>query len=162
MKRIFNFVLLLVALTSSLFAQTSGTLTAGVNLLTSDPTIVRSIQFFDTSGTNNTITLYDNDSASSTNRVRAAYTTTTQYTTNVVMTFTNFTGVVQSYTNAVLARVNSTVAASTNEARRVFRIVVPANGTVSVAPTDPYGTTYGAQLLLNGTAIYNGDFGPIP
>jgi hypothetical protein len=162
MKRIFNFVLLLVALTSSLFAQTSGTLTAGVNLLSSDPTIVRSIQFFDTSGTNNTITLYDNDSASSTNRVRAAYTTTTQYTTNVVMSFTNFTGVVQSYTNAVLARVNSTVAASTNEARRVFRIVVPANGTVSVAPTSPYGTTYGAQVLANGTAIYNGDFGPLP
>jgi hypothetical protein len=33
---------------------------------------------------------------------------------------------------------------------------------VSVAPTGPYGTTYGAQVLANGTAIYNGNFGPLP
>jgi hypothetical protein len=162
MKRILNFILALSLFAVSAFAQTSGTLAAGVNLISSEPTLVRSIQFFDTSGAANTITLYDNDSASSTNRVRAAYTTTTQYTTNVVMSFTNFTGVVQTYTNAVLARVNSTVAASTNEARRVFRIALPANGTVSVAPTEPYGTTYGAQILATGAAIYNGDIGPLP
>jgi hypothetical protein len=162
MKRIFNFILALVAFAMSAVAQSSGSLTAGVNLLSSDPTLVRGIQFFDTSGANNTVTLYDNDSASSTNRVRAAFTTTTQFTTNVVMSFTNFTGVVQTYTNAVLARVNSTVAASTNEARRVFRIVVPANGTVNVSPIEPYGTTYGAQILATGTAIYNADIGPLP
>lgn len=152
----------LFVLVGSLFGQTSGSLAAGVNLISSSGAAIAEFQVFDTSGANNTITVYDNDSASSTNRVRAAYTTTTQYTTNVVMTFTNFTGVVQSYTNTVLARVNSTVAASTNEARRVFRIVVPANGTVTVAPILPYGTTYGVQALATGTAAYNLTSTPLP
>lgn len=152
----------LFAIVGSLFGQTSGTLAAGVNLISSSGTAIAEFQVFDTSGANNIITVYDNDSASSTNRVRAAYTTTTQYTTNVVMTFTNFTGVVQSYTNTVLARVNSTVAASTNEARRVFRISVPANGTVTVAPATPYGTTFGVQALATGAAAYNLTSVPLP
>lgn len=162
MKRLFTFISTLFILAMTAFAQTSGTLASGVNLISSSPLQIGSFQVFDTSGANNTITVYDNDSASSTNRVRAAYTTTTQYTTNVVMTFTNFAGVVQTYTNTVLARVNSTVAASTNEARRVFRIVVPANGSVSVDPILPYGTTFGVQALATGAAQYNLVAQPLP
>ena len=155
MNRLFSFIASMLLVVSSIFAQTSGSLTSGVNLISATPLQISAFQVFDTSGALNTITLYDNDSASSTNRVRAAYTSVTQYTTNVVMTFTNFTGVVQSFTNTVLARVNVTVPASTNEARRVFRIVVPANGTVMVNPIDPYGTTFGVQALATGAAQYN-------
>lgn len=162
MKRFFSFLSMLLLIAAAAFGQTSGSLASGVNLISSTPLQIGSFQVFDTSGAANTITVYDNDSASSTNRVRAAYTTTTQYTTNVVMTFTNFAGVVQTYTNTVLARVNSTVAASTNEARRVFRIVVPANGTVTVDPALPYGTTFGVQALATGAAQYNLVTAPLP
>lgn len=162
MKRFFSLISLLLLSVAAAFGQTSGTLASGVNLISSSGARIASFQVFDTSGANNIITLYDNDSASSTNRVRAAYTTTTVYSTNVVMSFTNFAGVVQTSTNTVLASVNSTVAASTNEARRVFRISVPANGTVTVAPTAPYGTTFGVQVFATGAAAYNLDSQPLP
>ena len=164
MNKLFKFIILLLALTAAAFGQitSSGTVASGVNLISSTPVQINSIQLFDTSGAANTITLYDNDSASSTNRVRQAYTITTQYSTNVVMSFTNFTGVVQSYTNTVLATVNTTVAAATNQARRVFTFTLPANGTVTFTPTYPQGTTYGLQLKATGAGVYNANIQPLP
>lgn len=164
MNKLFKFIIVLLAITAAAFGQitSSGTVASGVNLISSTPVQINSIQLFDTSGAANTITLYDNDSASSTNRVRQAYTITTQYSTNVVMSFTNFAGVVQTYTNTVLARVNSTQAAATNEARRVTRVVIPANSTVTIAPTIPFGLSYGAQILATGAAVYNLTAEPLP
>jgi hypothetical protein len=85
-----------------------------------------------------------------------------QYTTNVVMSFTNFTGVAQSYTNTVLKTDNITVAAATNQARRVFTFTLPANGTVTFTPTYPAGTTFGLQLKAVGNGVYNADIQPLP
>lgn len=146
---------LFLALTAFGQNNTSAVFAAGVSSISTTPVSIQSIQVYDTSGTNNLIILYDNDSASSTNRVYAAYTGVTQYTTNVVTTFTNFTGVVQTTTNTLLATVNVTVAAATNQARRVWTATVPANSFTTLTPTTPIGTTYGLQIKANGAGYYN-------
>jgi len=139
----------------------SGTFGAGITVVRTTGQSIASIQLTDTSAAANTVVVYDNDSASSTNRVFAAYTGVVQYTTNVVMSFTNFTGVVQSYTNTVLKTDNITVAAATNQARRVFTFRLPASGTVTFTPTSPAGTTFGLQLSATGAGAYNADIQPL-
>lgn len=163
MKNLFKYFVSFVAMVSLVFAEVvSGTFSSGITVVSSTGVSVANIQLTDTSGAANTVVVYDNDSATSTNRVYAAYTGVTQYTTNIVTTFTNFTGVVQSYTNTVLATVNTTVAASTNQARRVFTFRLPANGTVTFTPTYPAGTTFGLQLSATGAGGYNIDRQPLP
>jgi hypothetical protein len=121
---------------------------------------VSNFSITDTSGAANTVVLYDNDSASSTNRIYQAYTGVVQYTTNVVMSFTNFTGVAQSYTNTVLKTDNVTVGISTNQARRVFTFRVPASGTVTFTPNYAAGVTFGLQLSATGAGAYNASIQP--
>ena len=140
----------------------SGTFTSAILSLSTSGVSIRNFQVVDTSGSANTVILYDNDSTTSTNRVYAAYTAVTQTTAPVVMTFTNFTGVVQSYTNTVLTTTNVTVAAATNQARRVFTFTLPANGTVTFTPNSPQGTTFGLQLKAVGAGVYNADIQPLP
>lgn len=135
----------------------SGTFTSAILSLSTNGVSIRNFQVVDTSGSANTVILYDNDSTTSTNRTYAAYTAVTQTTAPVVMTFTNFTGVVQSYTNTVLTTTNVTVAAATNQARRVFTFTLPANGTVTFTPNSPQGTTFGLQLKAVGAGVYNAD-----
>lgn len=163
MKNLFKYFVTLVAMAGLIAAEVvSGTFSSGITVVRSTGQSVANFSLTDTSGAVNTVVLYDNDSASSTNRVYAAYTGTVQYTTNVVMSFTNFTGVAQSYTNTVLKVDNITVAASTNQARRVFTFRVPANGTVTFTPTYPAGVTYGLQLSATGAGGYNADIQPLP
>ena len=163
MKQFFKYFVSFVAMVGILAAEVvSGTFTSSIAVLSTTGVSISNFQVTDTSGSANTVILYDNDSASSTNRVYASYTGVTQYTTNVVMSFTNFTGVVQSYTNTVLATVNTTVAAATNQARRVFTFTLPANGTVTFTPTYPQGTTYGLQLKATGAGVYNANIQPLP
>lgn len=163
MKNLFKYFVTFVSATAMLFAEViSGTFSSGITVVRSTGQSVSNFSLTDTSGAANTVVLYDNDSATSTNRVYAAYTGVVQYTTNVVMSFTNFTGVAQSYTNTVLKTDNITVAASTNQARRVFTFRVPANGTVTFTPTYPAGVTYGLQLSATGAGAYNADIQPLP
>ena len=163
MKQFLKYFVSFMAMAALVFAEvTSGTFSSGITVVSSTGRSISNFQLVDTSGAVNTVVLYDNDSATSTNRVYAAYTGVIQYTTNVVTTFTNFTGVVQSYTNTVLATVNTTVAASTNQARRVFTFTVPANGTVTFTPTSPQGTTYGLQLKAVGAGVYNANIQALP
>jgi hypothetical protein len=150
-------IIALIAVTFSAAAQnwSSGSLSAGVNLISSSAYSLATLQLVDTSGSANVITLYDNDSASSTNRVTASYTGRLSYTTNEVRSFTDFQGVSRTVTNATLKVVDVVVAAATNEARRVWRYTLPANGTVTFTPGNPQGSSYGLQVLASGTATYN-------
>ena len=140
----------------------SGTFTSAILSLSTNGVSIRNFQVVDTSGSANTVILYDNDSTTSTNRVYLGYTGVTQTTAPVVMTFTNFTGVVQSYTNTVLTTTNVTITAATNQARRVFTFTLPANGTVTFTPNSPQGTTFGLQLKAVGAGVYNADIQPLP
>ena len=164
MKNLFKYFVTFAAMAGLLVAEVvSGTFTSAISVLSSTGVSIRNFQVVDTSGSANTVILYDNDSASSTNRSYAAYTAVTQTTAPVVMTFTNFTGVVQSYTNTVLTTTNITVPATTNQqARRVFTFTLPANGTVTFTPNSPQGTTFGLQLKAVGNGVYNADIQPLP
>ena len=163
MKNLFKYFVTFAAMAGLLVAEVvSGTFTSAISVLNSTGVSIRNFQVTDTSGSANTVILYDNDSASSTNRIYAAYTGVTQTTAPVVMTFTNFTGVVQSYTNTVLTTTNVTIGLSTNQARRVFTFTLPANGTVTFTPNSPQGTTFGLQLKAVGNGVYNADIQPLP
>lgn len=162
MKNLFKYLSLFLLASFSLFADVvSGTFSSGITLISTNSQSIRNVLLTDTSGAANTVVLYDNDSATSTNRVFAAYTGTVQYTTNVVSSFTNFTGVVQSFTNTVLATANVTVPAATNQARRVFTFRLPANGSITFTPTYTSGVTFGLQLSATGAGIYNADIQPL-
>jgi len=161
MKNFVKYFVTFLAMAGLLAAEiVSGTFTSAISVLNSTGVSIRNFQVTDTSCSANTVILYDNDSASSTNRVYAAYTGAVQYTTNIVMSFTNFTGVAQSYTNTVLKVDNITVAAATNQARRVFTFRVPASGTVTFTPNYPAGVTFGLQLSATGAGAYNADIQP--
>jgi hypothetical protein len=163
MKNFVKYFATFLAMAGLLVAEVvSGTFTSAISVLSSTGVSIRNFQVVDTSGSANTVILYDNDSASSTNRIYAAYTAVTQTTAPVVMSFTNFTGVVQSYTNTVLTTTNITVGISTNQARRVFTFTLPANGTVTFTPNSPQGTTFGLQLKAVGNGVYNADIQPLP
>lgn len=163
MKNLFKYFGTFLALAGLIVAEViSGSFASGITVVSTTGVSIANIQLSDTSGAANTVVVYDNDSASSTNRVYASYTSAIQYTTNVVMSFTNFTGVAQSYTNTVLKVDNTTVAAATNQARRVFTFRLPANGTVTFTPTYSQGTTFGLQLSATGAGGYNIDRQPLP
>ena len=163
MKNLFKYFGTFLALAGLIVAEViSGSFASGITVVSTNGVSIANIQLSDTSGAANTVVVYDNDSSTSTNRVYAAYTSTVQYTTNVVMSFTNFTGVAQSYTNTVLKVDNTTVAAATNQARRVFTFRLPANGTVTFTPTYSQGTTFGLQLSATGAGGYNIDRQPLP
>jgi hypothetical protein len=158
MKNFVKYFATFLAMAGLLAAEiVSGTFAAGITVINTNGVSIRNFQVVDTSAAANTVILYDNDSTTSTNRTYAAYTAVTQYTTNVVMSFTNFTGVVQSYTNTVLATVNTTIPAATNQARRVFTFTLPASGTITLTPNSPQGTTFGLQLKAVGAGVYNAD-----
>lgn len=163
MKKFLTFLSTLFVLAFAASAQFySGSLTNGVNLVRDGGTSLGYLQLIDTSGTNQTIVVYDNDSSTSTNRIRPAYTATTQYTTNITRIFTNFAGVLQTNVTAQLAWATSSVAATTNEASRVITLAVPANSSTTFAPTSPLGMTWGLQIRTTGTAAYNATYRPLP
>ena len=163
MKNFVKYFATFLAMAGLLAAEiVSGTFTSAILSLSTNGVSLRNFQVVDTSAAANTVILYDNDSTTSTNRSYAAYTAVTQTTAPVVMTFTNFTGVVQSYTNTVLTTTNVTIGLSTNQARRVFTFTLPANGTVTFTPNSPQGTTFGLQLKAVGAGVYNADIQPLP
>lgn len=165
MKRYLNFILLLL-LPFGASAQTwvSGSLSAGVSRISATPIQFNYIQLTDSSGAANTITLYDNSSASITNVVIPAVTgARLTYTTNIVTTFTNRAGVVQTSTNSVLFTTTQTIAGTTNEARRLYRVTLPANGSVVFEPEGlGLGTSYGLNVLSTGAGSYTLRSNPLP
>jgi hypothetical protein len=143
-------------------ATLTSTFTSSVKSISTTPVSISSVQLYDTSGAANIVILYDNNSTTLTNRTYAAYTAVTQYTTNIVSVFTNFSGVLQTNTTPALATINVAVAAATNEARRVWTVTIPANGFVTLSPTTPQGTTFGLNLKAVGAGSYNIDLNPLP
>lgn len=160
MKNFFLKSLLFVALSLGIQAQTitSGGLTGATNNLVS--TVGQSITYLtltDTSGTNNLVIVYDNDVATTTNIVRPAYTAKSYYATNIVNSYTNPFGVTQSVTNSVLYPLETSVAATTNEANRIFVGTIPANGSLTFSAATyggPLGTTRGVVIKAANAGNY--------
>lgn len=152
-------------LAASLHAQSyiwkSGSATSSAATLLSTTVGFKYIQLTDTSGSANLVTIYDNSTAS-TNVVSAAYTAAVTYTTNVVESFTNLAGVAQSFTNTVLHTQTYTVAAATNEARVLYRVTVPASGTVTFSPSPGVNATRGLTVKATGNVNYTLQYYTLP
>ncbi len=158
MKKLFTLLTAAFVFTVAAFGQVvqSGTITAATTtLLLSTPASILSLTVIDTSGSANAVVFYDNNTASSTNIIRPSYTARGQYLTNRVSTYTSATGVSVSLTNTVLFPYNYTVAATTNEANRVFYTIVPASGRVEPDEVSmPLGVSRGLSVRTVGNASY--------
>lgn len=162
MKKFFTlFAVLFLSVTAFAQNMVSGNLSAGLNVLSSDPGQLVYLQLTDTSGSANTFIVYDSDSASVTNRTKPAYYKRTFYTTNEVVTYTNPLGRSESVTNTVRASVVSLVASASSEMKRVYTVTVPANSTVIFEPVDPAGYTFGYTIKALGTGSYNTTYLPM-
>lgn len=137
-------------------------LTNGVNLVRSGAAAVNELQITDTSGAANTITLLDNSSSTSTNTVKPTYLTYSYAKATNTTTFTNIAGVVQTNNFIYTSRSVTTNAAATNVANILYRVVVPANGTVSIIPNNAFTFGLGIQVLAGTNAILNGVYEPLP
>lgn len=140
----------------------STSLTNGVNLLRSGSTALNEIQITDTSGAANTISLIDGSSATSSNTVRTAYISYAYARATNSTTFTNLAGVVQTNNFVYASRAATTNAAITNLVRLLYRTIVPANGTITIIPDNPYTFGLGLQIVASSNAIVNASYEPLP
>lgn len=155
--------LILVGLSADAQTLASGSLTNGANLIRSGATVVHELQVLNRDVAAAIVTLYDNSSATSTNRVKTGITTYTLSRATNSTTFTNFVGVVETNNFIYMTRSSTVVAAVTNEATRVYRVTVPASSSVLIQPDDGYGLTFGYQLHWTGTnADYNTIYRTLP
>lgn len=152
-----NKFLALIAFLAMSIAQAqwiSGTVAGGTTVLDSSAGQLAQITLSDTSGSANTVILYDSGTTS-TNIVLPGYTARQYYTTNVVRSYTDSVGNTVTRTNRVLFNAPLTVSASTNESTRLYSVVIPANGSVVLEPPGNLGYTYGLLLKNAGALSYN-------
>lgn len=161
MKKFFAlFVSLFIAAVAYAQTSASGSLSAGLTVISSDPGQLVYLQLSDTSGSANTFIVYDSDSGSTTNRVKPAWYKRTFYTTNEVVSYTNALGRTETVTNVVRASVLALQTASTNEMKRVYTVSVPANSSVVLEPADSLGYTFGYTIKAVGTGSYTTSYLP--
>ena len=98
------------------------------------------VSFFDAEATNQTY-------------VRAAFTNTTSYVTNIVTTFTNYNGWIQTNTNTGTYTFSSTYSATTNSRVKLLSLAVGPTNTVSYRPIN--GLSGGFGLVVTNTAATN-------
>lgn len=155
MKRFFSILMVMLAAVTAQAQWLSGTIAGGQTILDTGSGTLGSIQISDTSGSANPVILYDIASTTTTNIVLPTFTARQYYTTNVVKTWTDSQGVTKSRTNSVLFNAPLTVAASTNQATRLYTVTIPANGSVIIEPQQPLGYTYGLSIKNTGAVNYN-------
>lgn len=120
------------------------------NLLATLPNVngsvtITSVLLTTPAATASTITMTDG----TTNRLTytlPAYSNLTSYATNYITSYTNFFGVVNSFTNVALIDITNSVAASTNNYRIPFQASVATNSTVQFN---------GQYFFLNGVWATN-------
>lgn len=165
MKTMFLRFIAALALCVSAHAQSiqTGTLTNGVNLLQSTPTALLSLQLVNAAATANTVYLYDNDSATSTNIVKSAYITAAYTRATNTSVITNILGNLQTNNSVYLTKSYTTNSAVTNEATRVYAVVVPATSSVTIEPSSPLLVGFGLNALnVTNSLSYVLRYVPLP
>lgn len=156
-------VALLFGITANAQTFGSGTLTNGVNLIRSGGTALLSMQLINGTANAQMVLLFDNNSATSTNIVRPEYMTSASTLATNTSVFTNIFGQLQTNSFKYLSQTITTNAAVTNAANVVYQVLVPANGTVSILPSQAIGVSRGLNAL-NGTntITYTYSYFPLP
>lgn len=144
-------------------ATQSGVLTNGVNLLQSTPTALLSLQLLNGAASANTVILYDNDSATSTNTVKSSYITAAYTKATNSTVFTNALGNTQTNNFVYLSKSYTTNSAVTNEATRLYAVIVPAGSSVTIEPSNPLLTGFGLNVLnVTNSLSYVLRYVPLP
>lgn len=144
-------------------ATASGTLTNGVNLLNANPVALLSLQLLNANATPNTVILYDNDSATSTNSVKPAYITATLGKATNTTVITNALGNLQTNNFVYLTKTYTTNSAATNEANKLYAVIVPAGSSVTIEPSSPLLTGLGLNALnVTNSVTYVLKYAPLP
>lgn len=154
MKKLFVYLVALVTLASSINAATSSTSisAAGTNNILAGPVRIYQLMFANGSGSAITVRLLDAPSTNQTYTAGAYSLISRTGPTNVVTTFTNFFGVVQTATNYVITTTTNSVSASTNSYPVIGTWVIPANSTVYYTPESMLRINNGL-LVTNQAAI---------
>lgn len=95
---------------------------------------ITSVAFTCTSSSNAVINVYDSPTALFT-YTNAPYTNITSYATNLVTSWTNYFGVVNSATNVNLVDVTNSVAGTTNNYSQRFSVAALVGTTTTINPT---------------------------
>lgn len=157
MKKFFTFLVLLsllVGYTTKAAVVTSSFTGTDTNQIYEGRSIVSSVQVANATAATLTLTLYDGPAAAGAGDllfVIPTYTIVSNYTTSVVTTFTNFSGVVQNQTNDMRVSTNVTIPQTTNTYATLMTISVAASTTSTTTPNNPLYTGMG----LVGTSDTN-------
>lgn len=125
---------------------------AGTNNILAGPVQAYQLMFANASGSAVTVKLLDAPSTAQTYTAGAYTLISRTGPTNVVTTFTNFFGVVQTYTNYAITTVTNSVGASTNSFPVIGTFVIPANSTTFYTPESTLKINNGL-LVTNQAAI---------
>lgn len=98
------------------------------------------------------VSLFDAE-ATNTTYVRGTYTNTTIYTTNIVTTFTNYNGWIQTNTNSGTYSFSQSFGAATNNRVKLLTLAVGATNSVDFKPVA--GISGGFGLVITNTAGTN-------
>ena len=99
-----------------------------------------------------TVSFFDAESTNQT-YVRTAFTNTTSYITNIVTTFTNYNGWIQTNTNTGTFSFSSTYGATTNSRVKLVSLAVGPTNTVTYRPINGLSGGYG--LVVTNLAATN-------
>ena len=151
------FALATISLNAATLTQgvTSG-ITATNSLIGTNAVWVSSVAFANPTAVTATYSLYDAP-ASTLTYTRGAYTNWISFTTNYVTTITNFSGVVQSETNAAVYTVANPVSSATGNYRLLVTVAVPAGETYTYQPNGGVIASFGVAVVTstNGTFTLN-------
>jgi len=130
---------------------TNITTTAGVNSVFTSRVSINQLNFVDTSGANNLVIVYDGNN--STNVITPAFTNYVFSTVTFTNTYTDSNGYTNNYIYTLGTNTPTVIAASTNEARRVWVGQVPPNGQFLWTPNRPINLVNGLTLRTTGAGL---------
>lgn len=134
---------------------------ASTNSVLQQPVTITQVVVANPTAATLTLSIFDAPTNSLT-WTRGAYTGIQTYSTNYVTTFTNFSGVVQTETNAAVFTAPLVVGAATNNYRLLTTITVAAGTSFTFTPISPYTTSFGLCSTNNTnctvTTTYNSTF----
>jgi hypothetical protein len=164
MKKLFSLIAMIAlvmsvsvnAATSSVVFGASGS-TDLVDGLVDSNTTINSVTMANASGSAITVSIYNapvaSDEAADLSYVIPSFTAWTRYSTNIVESYTNFFGVVQSRTNTVQYMAENTFGPYTNSYSAVNTFEVPANTTLTWTPTTAVIMDIGTVVQVSATNL---------
>lgn len=154
MKKLIVGLMLIASLVSNVLATDVSTTvaTATITSLQQNPIKLTSLEVINNAAAAQTVYFYDCPTNVLT-WTSGAYTNWTTYTTNLIVTTTNYQGVVETATNAVTVTAPKANAAATNNYRLFKTFTIAAAGTATWTPINGVYLSYGLGCTNTDTNL---------